>query len=307
MIVLPSVQAGIVGSKQFVFDTDAESYINRVIAADVAAGNSNGLEFTVKTAINTFILGLKEDLIWNNILSSCIMAGARTLNGAIISLKNNINPTNVGLNPATYSRKFGIRGPTSTQQPGGASAPIVYLNTNIKTDGSYIIGGTTNNSGGIAQNDIHISAYTDGGGFGGIDGGYIIGATSTANNSDVGLRPHAGTNSVFRVHNNQGTIDNGTTNTSVAGFAGANRDANGAIAYWTTANATPLFSSSIVRASTAPTTVKDIYVFNRNDATSVAYTNNFVKFYSIGQAIDMTKLNNRLNTFFNTLNTLVSF
>lgn len=304
MIVLPSVQAGIVGSKQFVLDldADAQSYINRVIAADVAAGNSSGLEFTVKIAINTFILGLKEDEIWDKILSSCIMAGARTKEGAAISLKNNINPTNVGL--TAYSRKYGIKGPTGAQQPG-TLPPTIYLNTNIKTDGSYIIGGTTNNSGGIPQNDIHISAYTDGGGVNGTDGGYIIGATSTVNNSDVGLRPHAGTNSVFRVHNNQGTIDNGTTNTSVAGFAGANRDANGAIAYWTTANTTPLFSSSIVKASAAPTTLKDIYIFNRNDAFASAYANNYVKFYSIGQAIDMTKLNNRLNTFFNTLNTLV--
>ena len=302
MIVLPSVQAGIVGSKQFVFDADAESYINRVIAADVAAGNSNGLELVVKTAINTFILGLKEDLIWDKILSSCIMAGARTINGAVVSLKNNINPTNVGL--SIYSRKFGIKGPTSAQQPGGV-APTIYLNTNIKTEGSYIIGGVTNNAGGMPQNDIHISAYTDGGAVGGVANGYIIGATSSINNSDVALRPHAGTNSVFRVHNNQGTIDNGTTNISVAGFAGANRDANGAIAYWTTANATPLFSAPIVTASTAPTVGKEIYVFNRNDATSVAYTNNYAKFYSIGKAIDMTKLNNRLNTFFNTLNTLV--
>ena len=303
MIVLPSVQAGIVGSKRFVFDADAENYINRVIAADVIAGNSNGLEFTVKLAINNFILGLKEDSIWDKILSSCIMAGARTLAGAIVPLKDNINPTNVGL--STYNRKYGIRGPSSASQPGGV-APTIYLNTNIKNDGSYIIDGTTNNAGGIPQNDIHISAYTDGGSSGtSTSTGYIIGATSTSNNSDVALRPYSATTSVFRVHNNVGTIDTSTTNTAIVGFAGANRDSNGAIAYWTTANATPLYSTSITTASTNPTTLKDIYVFNRNDATSAGYINNYIKFFSIGKAIDMTKLNTRLNTLFNALNSLL--
>jgi hypothetical protein len=70
------------------FDTDAQAYITAVETADGAA-----LEAGVKTAINNFVVGCKADGIWSAIKASCILAGARTLTGALIPLAGTA-PTN---------------------------------------------------------------------------------------------------------------------------------------------------------------------------------------------------------------------
>lgn len=70
------------------FDADALAYITAVETAD-----GQSLEYGVKTAINSFIVGCKVDGIWNAIKSSAILAGARTLTGALVPLKGTA-PTN---------------------------------------------------------------------------------------------------------------------------------------------------------------------------------------------------------------------
>jgi hypothetical protein len=69
-------------------DADAATYIAAVETEDAQA-----LESAVKTAINDFVVGCKADGIWDAIKSSCIMAGARTLSGALVPLKGT-GPTN---------------------------------------------------------------------------------------------------------------------------------------------------------------------------------------------------------------------
>jgi hypothetical protein len=97
------------------YDTDAQVYISAVEAAD-----GQGLEDGVKDAINLFVLGCKSDGIWSAIKASCILAGARTLTGALVPLVGTA-PTNVGpFVSGDYNRETGLVGDGSTK----------YLNSN---------------------------------------------------------------------------------------------------------------------------------------------------------------------------------
>ena len=86
------------------FDTDAQAYITAVETADGAA-----LEGGVKTAINNFVVGCKADGIWSAIKASCILAGARTLTGALVPLVGTA-PTNFNFVSGDYNRKTGLVG-----------------------------------------------------------------------------------------------------------------------------------------------------------------------------------------------------
>jgi len=95
------------------YDTDAQAYITAVEAAD-----GQSLETAVKDAINAFVVGCKTDGIWIAIKASCILAGARTLAGALVPLVG-ANPTNVNFVSGDYNRKTGLLGSTTK-----------YLNSN---------------------------------------------------------------------------------------------------------------------------------------------------------------------------------
>ena len=91
------------------YDTDASAYITAVEAADGQA-----LETATKVAIYTFVVGCKSDGIWDAIKASCIMAGARTLAGALVPLKGTA-PTNFNFVSGDYNRKNGLVGDGSTK------------------------------------------------------------------------------------------------------------------------------------------------------------------------------------------------
>jgi hypothetical protein len=96
-------------------DPDAAAYITAVEAADGQA-----LEERVKIAIDNFVLGCKADGIWNAIKASCILAGARTLAGALVPLVG-AAPTSHGTEGGwDYGRKTGLR----------ANGTNNYLNSN---------------------------------------------------------------------------------------------------------------------------------------------------------------------------------
>ena len=94
------------------FDSDASTYIDAVETADGQA-----LETGVRVAINDFVLGCKQDEIWDAIKASCILAGARTTNGALVPLVGTApTPNNFDLVGDTdYNRKTGIKGNTSNK------------------------------------------------------------------------------------------------------------------------------------------------------------------------------------------------
>ena len=114
----------------FQFDADASTYIEAVEAADTQA-----LETGVRYAINDFVIGCKNDGIWNAIKASCILAGARTLNGALVPLVGTA-PTNYNFVSGDYDRETGLVGDQSTK---------------------YLATGLLDNS--QPQNNFHLSAY----------------------------------------------------------------------------------------------------------------------------------------------------
>jgi len=90
-------------------DADAISYIAAVETAD-----GQTLEDSIKYAYEDFILGCKSDGIWSAIKASCILAGARTLNGALVPLAGTA-PTNNNFVSADYNRDTGLKGNGSTK------------------------------------------------------------------------------------------------------------------------------------------------------------------------------------------------
>jgi hypothetical protein len=98
-------------------DPDAAVYIAAVEAADEAESPGVGaLETATKVAIHSFVKGCKNDGIWPAIKASCILAGARTLAGALIPLAGPA-PTNVGglFVSGDYNRETGLVGDGSTK------------------------------------------------------------------------------------------------------------------------------------------------------------------------------------------------
>ena len=111
MIALPHFRPAFAGIG---VDPDAFAYITAVEAAD-----GQSLESSVKVAIENFIKGCKDDGIWDAIKASCILAGARTLSGALVPLRGTA-PTNFNFVSGDYNRKTGLIGNSSTK----------YLNSN---------------------------------------------------------------------------------------------------------------------------------------------------------------------------------
>jgi hypothetical protein len=111
-------------------DPDAAAYITAVETADGQA-----LEEKVKIAIDNFVLGCKADGIWSAIKASCILAGARTLNGALVPLVG-AAPTNYNFVAGDYNRETGLLGDASTK----------YLESNRDNDAD-------------PQNNNHNSVY----------------------------------------------------------------------------------------------------------------------------------------------------
>jgi hypothetical protein len=90
-------------------DADVVAYVLAVESAD-----GQELELGVITAVETFITGCKSDGIWGAIKASCILAGARTLSGALVPLVGTA-PTNYNFVSADYNRETGLKGDGATK------------------------------------------------------------------------------------------------------------------------------------------------------------------------------------------------
>jgi hypothetical protein len=133
-------------------DPDFAAYIAAVEQAD-----GQTLEVATRQAIYNFIIGCKSDGIWSAIKASCILAGARTLAGALVPLVGTA-PTNVGglFVADDYNRKTGLVGDASTKAlSAGISPDAMPLNSihasvyasSIGTTGYGLgVGETTNNA-----------------------------------------------------------------------------------------------------------------------------------------------------------------
>ncbi len=246
-------------------DADAAAYITAVETAD-----SQVLEERVKIAIDNFVLGCKADGIWTALKASCILAGARTLNGALVPLVGTA-PTNVGpFVSGDYNRKTGLVGNGSTK----------YLNSNrTKTSDP--------------QNNIHAAVYqsteaTPVSGFmshiGAVD--TIAGQVTQITSSSA--------QKLFRAR------DAGTALTKTA-----QNDANGLQAI-SRNSASSLFyrvngaTSTKSETSVASSTNESYYILGQNNSGALVNASNArLAFYSIGESLDLALLDARVTDLIN--------
>jgi hypothetical protein len=245
-------------------DPDAAAYITAVEAADTAAGSSGGLEEKTKIAIDNFVLGCKADGIWGAIKASCILAGARTLAGALVPLAGTA-PTNVNFVSGDYNRKTGLKGDGSTK----------YLNSNRANNADP----QNNNHCGLYLSEIQAINVVLG-----------AGGSSTGANTIV---PNV-SDTIFR---NRSSSFLQINRIAVAGLTGASRS-NASEIVARIASTSTLHSL----ASQSPST-DNIYLLARNDGSGVAQFHSASRFafYSIGEYIDLTRLDSRVTDLINAI------
>ena len=249
-------------------DPDAVAYITAVEAADTAAGSPGGLEPATRMAINAFIKGCKADGIWPAIKASCILAGARTLAGALMPLVGTA-PTNFNFVSGDYNRKTGLVGNGSTK----------YLNTN-------------RNNSASPQNNCHLSVwkndtvsasnpYFAGAHTAGFAIGASIGQDGMYSNSTLAF------------------ADSPTGDTSSAqGFHGHTRLSSSNVSFKRPGSNV----KSVSNTSTTPPNFSHFVFALSNAGTPALYTASRFAFYSIGESLDLAKLDTRVTALIAAIN-----
>jgi hypothetical protein len=258
----------------FQFDTDASTYIE---AVEGPTGDNQALETATRYAINDFVIGCKNDGIWTAIKASCILAGARTLTGALIPLAGTA-PTNVSelFLAGDYNRKTGLVGNGTTK----------YLNSNRAGNAD-------------PQNSISLAAYvstihnpdldpvlTPGGAYIG-NGGSITGATNVGRAGGSTLA----TRSTF-ARNRNSTAQTGIGSTApLPGLVGTNRADSFNFNVRVSQTNYPYSQAS----QSSSTDNHFIFARNNGSGTAESYSNGRLAFYSIGESLDLALLDARVS------------
>jgi hypothetical protein len=244
-------------------DTDAAAYIAAVEAADeIASPGVGGLETATKVAIHSFVKGCKNDGIWDAIKASCILAGARTLAGALVPLVGDA-PTNVGGNFVTgdYDRKTGLKGDGSTKS----------LDSNRLCSSDAI--DNHHQSVFIATINTVNTAFSHN----------YIGAVAASNVRGLVTLSSTGQHAVV---SNGTTVEAFESTPPVAGFFGYRRNNN---SNFNARLENENFSSSNVGVADISNSV---FVFQRGDGRHI---NGRISFYSIGESLDLALLDTRVS------------
>lgn len=248
----------VVGSRVVGYDSDALVYINAVEAADGQA-----LEGSVKDAYNTFVVGCKSDGIWNSIKASCIMAGARTLSGALVPL---VGPSPSGFNLAsgTYSRVTGLKG-------DGAA---MYLDSRFSYNAT-------------SPSNRHASVYVTNRPGGGTQA--FLANTAISPARYIAIR--TAVNPAIYEYVMTGQVLVAGASGSFTGFLGTLRSsATSTISYRENA-VTSTGSSTYISTTTTQTD----YVFADNFNGPRFYTDARMSFYSIGESLNLALLDARVS------------
>jgi hypothetical protein len=241
-------------------DPDAAAYITAVETADGQA-----LEEKTKIAIDNFVLGCKADGIWSAIKASCILAGARTLNGALVPLVGTA-PTNFNFVSGDYNRKTGLVGDGSTK----------YLNSNRAGNAD-------------PQNNQHVSAYLTVKDT--VTGAYVGARNSgNPNGSTQLLSRAAGVDADFSFLS-QGGIFVRTSSANRVGLVGLSRSTSESFVHRLNQ------SSSTAAAVSQTSTTLNYFVFNRSGTD--LFSNARLAFYSIGESLDLALLDARVTDLIN--------
>jgi len=235
-------------------DPDAAAYILAVEAADGQA-----LEPAVRAAINDFVVGCKNDGIWAAIKASCILAGARTLTGALVPLVGTA-PTNVNFVSGDYDRKTGLVGNASTK----------YLDSNRAQNVE-------------PQNNIHLSVYVSERNKVSTRNQFIIGDLASTEAGALHLVDRdADTGSRMRT----AVFDSGGPVMASPTLFGATRD--NASSYTRRVNS----SSEVVTRNSDGASGFSTRVFSNQTTARLS-------FYSIGESLDLAQLDSRVTALIN--------
>jgi len=242
------------------FDADAQAYIIAVEAAD-----GQTLEPAVRTAINDFVVGCKNDGIWTAIGSSCILAGARTLAGALVPLRGTA-PTNFNFVSGDYNRKTGLIGNGTTK----------YLDSNRNNNTS-------------PQNNFHAAVHVTQPHTAATNTTYLGVALGGAGISHLGVAKSGANDLFFRVQTSAASSSAGAGNTT--GFIGVSRlEASSYNIRFGNSN------TNVIAASEIPHN-GNLLVFGR--VAGQPYVDGRIAFYSIGQSLNLAQLDNRVTALIN--------
>lgn len=238
------------------FDPDAAAYIRAVEIADTQA-----LEAGVKRAIDNFVRGCKADGIWSAIKASCILAGARTLAGALTPLVGTAPTNNGPFVSGDYNRETGLVG-------NGTSK---YLDSNRAGNAD-------------PQDSVHLAAYastvtTSNRAYIGAGGGET-GATAIAD---------SGSTTIFsRCRSVSSDTESGY---NVAGLIGISRSASGSyVIRGAGASTTKTRNSDGAVAANYL-----VFGLRTGGGANLALSSSRIAFYSIGESINLALLDTRVS------------
>ena len=237
-------------------DDDAGIYIATLESID-----GQPLEPAVAAAIRGFVDGCKDDGIWDALHVVNIMAGARTLAGALFPLKGPV-PVNTGFVAGDYSRTMGLAGNGS--------------NKFLEFDFDYYAPGLANNA--------HIASFSAGGsgrGYGSISRG----SAAVVENSWT-------TGSSVRVNSTNSPT---SSETAPFGFIGGSQDASGVRRFLL--KSMPSVEVFTGANNVAPTgRPKKVRVFDFFDPSASIPGSHVIPFYSAGAFLDLVALRARVTT-----------
>jgi hypothetical protein len=242
-------------------DPDALRYIAAVQQAD-----QQSLEPAVRKAFTDFIVGCKQDHIWDALKASCILMGARTLSGAIVPLKGSGLTNNGPFVSGDYDRKTGLVGNGTTK----------YL--------------TLSNPATPLQNSSHQSVYISG----------QVSAVLPNLMNHVAEWPSSGTNGRTQIatRNNQ-TFTRSRENTgsifsdTSTSFVGISRSVSGSYTRRRAgANATVTAASNGVPSQT-------VFAFANPAVEQVS--DGRLSWFSIGESLDIALLDTRVTALVNAI------
>jgi len=242
-----------------IVDPDAIIYINNVEKAD-----GENLEYDTAKAIHDFVVGCKNDGIWPAIKASCILAGARTLTGALVPLVGTA-PTNVGpFVSGDYNRKTGLVGDGTTKyldsnRNNNADPQDSNHNAVFISEGHSLVAGGRVLSNGAAQNGVNS----------------LIVSNGTTSNT---------------IRNRSTTAQAVTGSVAITNFYGASRSSASSF------NARVSGVTTNYSVSSQTPFAGNLTLFQGGGG---AYTDARLAFYSIGESLDLALLDARVTDLIN--------
>lgn len=238
-------------------DEDVNAYILAVESAD-----GQELEAGVITAIEAFVVGCKSDGIWSAIKASCILAGARTLSGALVPLVGTA-PTNNNFVSGDYNRETGLLGDGATK----------YINANR----NHNLDSQNSHHAAVWATSISTTAQRN-----------LYGAANTANNGS-GIQIY--TNTSYRLRSRSTNFVQSVSNVTNTGLQAINRSSSASYTFRSN-----LTDYTINTVSSAPVSTASGIFANISTSTPSSYTASRVSFYSIGSSTNLALLDTRVST-----------